>query len=65
MKLIYRGIVYDRLPSKSVVRPFKTAHNLIYRGVNYSVALNIKQKKFSLSSKPYRRIYRGAAYLVN
>jgi YHS domain-containing protein len=62
MKLIYRGVTYDRRPSESIGRPFQpvrevkpvkvpeslAVHKLIYRGTTY-----------------YRLSHQSTTFLVN
>lgn len=71
MKLIYRGITYERHPSSSSGRPFQqvresgAAYNLSYREVTYRVDPNAKPAEDSVNSGFYQLIYRGITYLVN
>lgn len=71
MKLIYRGITYERHPSSSSARPFQqirepgAAYNLCYRGVTYRVDPNALPAEVPAKPVAYKLIYRGVAYLVN
>jgi Domain of unknown function (DUF4278) len=72
MKLIYRGIPYDRNSSEFVAsRPFQSlrssraVYNLTYRGATYTVVESAKQTKFPTKSVTHKLSYRGLAYLAN
>lgn len=71
MKLIYRGIPYERHPNKTPGRPFQqgresgAAYNLSYRGVTYRVAPNAKPASVPVKPVVYKLTYRGITYLVN
>lgn len=71
MKLIYRGITYERHPSKASGRPFqqvresRAAYNLSYRGVTYRVDPNAKPAEVPVKPVAYKLIYWGITYLVN
>ena len=71
MKLIYRGITYERYPSSSSARPFQqvrepgAAYNLRYRGVTYRVDPNALPASVLVKPAAYKLIFRGVAYLVN
>lgn len=72
MKLIYRGIPYDRNPSEFVAsHPFQSLrssispYNLTYRGATYTVVANAKQTKFPIKSVTHKLSYRGLTYLAN
>ena len=73
MKLIYRGITYERHPSSSSGRPFQqvrepgAAYNLSYRGVTYRIDPNAKPTEVPVKLVAYRLIYRGVTYykLIN
>lgn len=71
MKLIYRGLTYDRHPYQPYSRPFQpvsrsgAAYNLAYRGVTYRVDPHAKPAKVSAKPVTYKLTYRGVSYLVN
>lgn len=71
MKLIYRGLKYDRHLHKPYSHPFQlvvrsgAAYNLTYRGVTYRVEPNAKPVKVPEKTVTYKLIYRGVSYLVN
>lgn len=69
MKLIYRGMTYERHPSKASSRPFQqvrepgAAYYLSYRGVTYQIDPNTKPAE---PARPvvYQATYRGITYFV-
>lgn len=71
MKLIYRGMTYERHPSKASGRPFQqvresgAAYNLSYRGVTYRIDPNAEPAEVPVKPVAYELIYRGVTYLVN
>ncbi|MGL4623241.1 DUF4278 domain-containing protein [Chroococcidiopsis sp.] len=68
MKLTYRGMTYERHPSKASDRPFVqvrepgAAYNLSYRGVTYRIDPQTKATQVPTTLVGHKLIYRGITY---
>ena len=68
MKLMYRGMTYERRPSKADGRPFVqvrepgAADRLSYRGVTYCIEPQTKATQVPAKLVGHKLIYRGITY---
>ncbi|OWY63641.1 hypothetical protein B7486_51925 [cyanobacterium TDX16] len=68
MKLTYRGMTYERHPSKADARPFVqvrepgAAYHLSYRGVTYRIEPQTKATQVPAKLVGHKLIYRGITY---